>query len=240
MEIEHSNDPYIQKETNAFTVFVVVAMYLDLENEYEPKRVSSFFFGRCAECGKERISVGWCNDCEINSFKLDFVNWTSGNLNIDDYIKYTQLNASGSVDYLEYINFEQLDLIENTNKGGDFSTIYSALWLEGPRWIWDEEAEQWTHHTSNYMFVMRYYDSEDLYSYLDKRPVASQLYELLGNWVTAICDDPDSSDLFDQFELAEEKKISYIKKYKYQEIHSQAVYKSKHLYFSELNYSNEY
>ncbi|CAI2184504.1 11187_t:CDS:2 [Funneliformis geosporum] len=32
---------------------------------------------------------------------------------------------------------------KNTDKGGAFSIIYSAFWLEGPRWIW-EEAEQWT------------------------------------------------------------------------------------------------
>ena len=33
--------------------------------------------------------------------------------------------------------------MENINKGGVFSTIYSAIWVEGPRWIWDEDAEQW-------------------------------------------------------------------------------------------------
>ena len=54
------------------------------------------------------------------------------------------MNATGNVDYLEFIDFEQFDLVENTNKGGAFSTIYSAIWLEGPRWIWDEDAEQWT------------------------------------------------------------------------------------------------
>ncbi len=53
------------------------------------------------------------------------------------------MNANGSVDYLEFIDFEQFDLLENTNKGGAFSTIYSAIWVEGPRWIWDEDAEQW-------------------------------------------------------------------------------------------------
>ncbi len=32
------------------------------------------------------------------------------------------------------------------------------------------------------------------------RPTAPQLYDLLGNWVTAICDDPDPSELSHQFE----------------------------------------
>ncbi|CAI2179448.1 13863_t:CDS:2 [Funneliformis geosporum] len=94
------------------------------------------------------------------------------------------------------------------------SIIYSPIWLEGPRWIRDEGAEQWTRNgptkvalkklhnsqliskeslnqiyefhrvlhfgsianffgitkdpSSNYMFVMRYYENRDLHSYLDE------------------------------------------------------------------------
>src|SRR3989337_4172200 len=92
---------------------------------------------KCFDCGKERDIIGWCKDCEINALKKDFRNWTSGDLNVDNFIKHTQLNAEQSAGYLEYIDFEQFDLVENPNKGGDFSTIYSAIWLEGPRWIWD-------------------------------------------------------------------------------------------------------
>ncbi|CAG8769659.1 9551_t:CDS:2, partial [Funneliformis caledonium] len=137
-----------------------------------------------------------------------------GNHIIDDFIKYTQLSATQNLDYLEYIDFNQLVLVENKNKGGAYSTIYSAYWLEGPRWIWDEEAEQWTRNgpikvalkrlnnslnmseeylkqlykyrpsllnlhvsevfgitrddTSNFMFVIKYYENEDLHSYLDQ------------------------------------------------------------------------
>ncbi|GBB91516.1 hypothetical protein RclHR1_18860003 [Rhizophagus clarus] len=54
--------------------------------------------------------------------------------------KRDSLHANQSVDYLEYVNFNQFDLIENTNKGGAFSTIYSAVWMESPRWVWDEDA----------------------------------------------------------------------------------------------------
>ncbi|CAG8472114.1 13264_t:CDS:2 [Funneliformis caledonium] len=109
----------------------------------ETENDSKSVFGKCLDCGKERIGDGWCKDCESNAFKENFGNWTSENTNIDDFIRSTQLNANGSVEYLEYINFEQFDLIENTNKGGAFSTTCSAVWMEGPRWIWDEMADQW-------------------------------------------------------------------------------------------------
>ncbi|EXX64196.1 Mkk1p [Rhizophagus irregularis DAOM 197198w] len=118
------------------------------------------------------------------------------------------------MDYLEWIDFEQFDLIKNINKRGSFSSIYSAVWMEGPRWNLDEEAELWIRSgptkvilkrldnsqnmsqefitqlyryykclqngalanyfgmtkdpTSCYMFVMRYYEKGNLYSYLDE------------------------------------------------------------------------
>src|SRR6266542_3197578 len=95
----------------------------------------NLIFGKCSDCGKERSNLGWCKDCEIYAFKENFKNWTSGNVDVDNFIKHTQLNAIGSVDYLEYIDFEKFDLVKNIYKDGSFITIYSAIWMEGPRWI---------------------------------------------------------------------------------------------------------
>ena len=103
-----------------------------------------FNLGKCFDCNKERSGVGWCKDCEINAFKRDFKSWTSGDPKIDSFIQHTQLNGTGCHDYLEYIDYKQFDLVKSTNKKSSFSTIFSAIWLEGPRWIWDEAIEQWT------------------------------------------------------------------------------------------------
>ncbi|CAB4405929.1 unnamed protein product [Rhizophagus irregularis] len=144
----------------------------------------------------------------------NFRNWTSGNPNIDELIRFTQLNANDNTDYLEWIEFDQFDLVENTNKRGAFGSIYSAIWMKGPTWNLDEEAEVWSRNgpikvilkrldnshnmsqefinqlrkyykclqsgaladcfgitkdpTSCYMFVLRYYENGNLYSYLDE------------------------------------------------------------------------
>jgi hypothetical protein len=100
--------------------------------------------GKCFDCARQRTAVAWCKNCDVAFLKNNFRNWTSGNSKIDDLIKYTQLNAKGSMDYLEWIDFDQFDLIENINKRGAFSSIYSAVWMEGPKWNLDEEAELWT------------------------------------------------------------------------------------------------
>ncbi|PKC04111.1 hypothetical protein RhiirA5_379644 [Rhizophagus irregularis] len=72
--------------------------------------------------------------------------WTSGNSIIDEFIRDTQLNANENTNYLEWIEFDQFDLVENINKRGAFSSIYSAVWMEGPRWNLDEEAETWNRY----------------------------------------------------------------------------------------------
>ncbi|RIA82618.1 hypothetical protein C1645_835068 [Glomus cerebriforme] len=47
--------------------------------------------------------------------KENFLHWTSGNKEIDELIRYTQLNAT-----------------------------QASLWMEGPRWIWDDDAQEWS------------------------------------------------------------------------------------------------
>src|SRR3954447_7634969 len=64
------------------------------------------------------------------------------------------------------------------------------------------------------------------------RPTASQLYECLGSWVTAICDDPDPTDLSNEFDAAEEIKFANLEKlnFKTSTSHEEAVYFSRALY----------
>ncbi|GBC07335.1 hypothetical protein RclHR1_00740018 [Rhizophagus clarus] len=108
------------------------------ENKFVPKELKN-----CPECGKPRISFGWCRDCETNSMKENFFYWTSENKEIDELVQFTQLNATQTCDYLEWIPFNKFEMVKFIGSGG-FGSTYSALWMEGPRWIWDEGAQEWT------------------------------------------------------------------------------------------------
>ena len=67
------------------------------------------------------------------------------------------------------------------------------------------------------------------------RPTASYLYECFGNWITAICDDPDPSDLSNQFDTAEEIKFANLENFNFNTFsrHEGAIYFSRPLNFSD-------
>ncbi|CAG8755670.1 5278_t:CDS:1, partial [Acaulospora morrowiae] len=67
------------------------------------------------------------------------------------------------------------------------------------------------------------------------RPKASELSRMLGDWVIAICDDPNPSLLSEQFDAAEEKKFADLESNSFTrpEIHPQAIYTSRPLNFNK-------
>ena len=61
----------------------------------------------------------------------NFDKWTSGNDFIDRFIQETQLHNGSKKRILEWIPYNRLENIKYLDKGG-FSTIYEAIWLDGP------------------------------------------------------------------------------------------------------------
>ncbi|RIA83759.1 hypothetical protein C1645_833312 [Glomus cerebriforme] len=91
----------------------------------------------CEKCCKiyTNICYKWCKPCWINDFKN---NWTSGNEKIDDFIQEMQVNDEDesiySLTMFEWIPYEKFNKVEEIGKIS-FTTIYSAIWNEGPLYI---------------------------------------------------------------------------------------------------------
>ncbi|CAG8526394.1 4645_t:CDS:2, partial [Gigaspora margarita] len=66
----------------------------------------------------------WCKECKVQEFKEDFSNWTSGNEEIDNFIKETQLNAQGANEYLKWIPFSAFI---NLSKSDNCEAVKVAL-----------------------------------------------------------------------------------------------------------------
>src|SRR6266480_303996 len=119
-------------------------------------------YGNCSDCRRQRTATAWCKNCDIAILKENFPNWTSGSAKIDELIRHTQLNANESTDYLEWIEFDQFELVKYTNEQGAFSSIYSAVWMEGPRWNLDEKAEVWTRSGPTRVILKRLNNSQNM------------------------------------------------------------------------------
>ena len=75
-------------------------------------------------------------------FQQNFDKWTSGNEFINEFIQETQLNALHISQILEWIPYNKLKNIKYLDKGG-FSTIYEAIWLDGPIIGHDDDKTKW-------------------------------------------------------------------------------------------------
>ncbi|CAG8544067.1 29918_t:CDS:2, partial [Racocetra persica] len=95
----------------------------------------------CERCG-QKFTNEWCKNCECKRFRKNFDYWTSGNKQLNELIKKSQLEATYTSNYIEWIENDQLEDIENIVKGR-LSTVKSAVWRNGPREVWDEETGQW-------------------------------------------------------------------------------------------------
>lgn len=82
-------------------------------------------FSKCSNCGGSRSSFGWCKPCNTKKLMENFEKWTSGNDDLDKFIRETQRNASTPYDYMRWIPFENFSDLNFVAKGG-FGSVFSA------------------------------------------------------------------------------------------------------------------
>ena len=71
--------------------------------------------GKCTHCKRYNTSPAWCQMCD--PYKT-IQGWTSGNKNIDDYIKEFQLKTTEYENVIEWIPFNRLNNIQRN--GNEF------------------------------------------------------------------------------------------------------------------------
>ncbi|EXX61659.1 Mkk2p [Rhizophagus irregularis DAOM 197198w] len=124
----------------------ILKIYGISQNPYTNDYIMVFPSEHCEKCDRQYIDdlnakYEWCKRCQINYLKENFTKWTSGNEKIDGLIQETQLkidNPNGIV--FEWIPYNQFNEIKEIGKGG-FSTVYSAIWKDGPLYYLYDKKE---------------------------------------------------------------------------------------------------
>ncbi|GBB83872.1 hypothetical protein RclHR1_10530005 [Rhizophagus clarus] len=99
--------------------------------------------------------------CNAKHFQQNFRNWTSGNVNIDNFIKDTQLSAhiidhyyyGVSKSSLEWIPYDRLYNIKCFEDR--FGKIYRANWIDGNIIHWDNEKKDWRRINQNVLVILK-------------------------------------------------------------------------------------
>src|SRR4051812_29292085 len=83
------------------------------------------------KCYKPYDNKLWCKEC-VPRCIID--GWTSGNHDIDEFIKDTIYNAQYDKDgyplFLEWVPYDRFKDIKKIGEGG-FAKVYSATWING-------------------------------------------------------------------------------------------------------------
>jgi hypothetical protein len=95
----------------------------------------------CEICKKKCLATLYCEYCVRNYLKTNFLNWTSGNKDIDNLIRKCQMETLYPKLIVEWIPFNNLRNIKYLTKGG-FSAIFTADWIDGYYLEWDFKEQR--------------------------------------------------------------------------------------------------
>ncbi|PKC00628.1 hypothetical protein RhiirA5_427898, partial [Rhizophagus irregularis] len=91
--------------------------------------------------------------CNAIHFQQNFVNWTSGNDDVDKFIQDTQLLAHKTVqEALEWIPYYKFNNIE---KIGGFGRVFRANWIDGCIFEWNGICQNWERVNQNRIVTLK-------------------------------------------------------------------------------------
>ncbi|EXX71311.1 kinase-like domain-containing protein [Rhizophagus irregularis DAOM 181602=DAOM 197198] len=90
--------------------------------------------------------------CDAIHFQQNFINWTSGNDDIDKFIQYTQLLAHENIkEALEWIPYDRFyNIVTNS-----FDEICGANWIDGNINHWDDKNQNWNRNNNMIVTLKR-------------------------------------------------------------------------------------
>jgi len=118
-------------------------------------------YGLCENCKQPNTDLLWCWLCYSKHFQQNFINWTSGNHEVDEFIQKVQLNANDFNKVTEWIEYDSFKNVEFLAKGG-FGTIYKAIWKDGQILHWNSKNNQWVRSGEKAVALKCFHNSQNI------------------------------------------------------------------------------
>ncbi|POG78613.1 kinase-like domain-containing protein [Rhizophagus irregularis DAOM 181602=DAOM 197198] len=118
-------------------------------------------YGLCGNCKQPNTGYNNCQSCESQYFQQNFKNWTSGNHDVDEFIKKAQLKCNSKYKIIEWIEYDKFEDVEYLAKGG-FGTVFKAVWKDGPISSWDYDNNQWKREGETKVALKCLHNSQDI------------------------------------------------------------------------------
>src|SRR5579864_6353277 len=91
------------------------------------------------DCYNPNENKLWCKECVPREL---VEGWTSGNYDIDEFIKDTIYNAKYNFFFLEWVTFDKFKNDKQIEEGG-FAKVYSANWIDGKTYYIRQDDGSW-------------------------------------------------------------------------------------------------
>ncbi|CAG8745900.1 45673_t:CDS:2 [Gigaspora margarita] len=181
----------------------------------------------CPNCKKQYTQRNWCKPCESRRFSEDFHNWTSGNTELDQFIRYTQLNSIAPL---------TSQWVRESEKNVALKRLNGSNHAEASFW---QELRQY-HCINQNDHIRRCYGFKLMESCWDanpkRRPDMRELEKIFMSWGWHM-GVSQKHDVFDQFISAENERkrlLNSDESEAFKKPHPEAIYKSRLLKFPEL------
>ncbi|CAG8626985.1 18587_t:CDS:2, partial [Dentiscutata erythropus] len=113
----------------------------------------------CEECGQKVNATNWCKSCNAKRFEIDFPNWTSGNIEIDKFIRKTQITAERRECIFEWVDYSKFKFLEKFQLFNN----HKAFWEDGHLLGWDKDSDKWNRQGGQWVkLVTNQYDEKHL------------------------------------------------------------------------------
>ncbi|RHZ84592.1 hypothetical protein Glove_79g120 [Diversispora epigaea] len=142
-----------------------------------------FRYGKCEKCFRYNTGRNWCNGCRAKQFQNEFNKWTSGNIEIDEFIQQMQINAKKYGEVIEWIPFDRLENVEYLAQGG-FGIVHRAKWIDGYIVSLDNNEKSWKRRSQNHFVCLKNLDNSTNES-IFLREIKNQL-KYRGKWAIAL------------------------------------------------------